>query len=185
MQDASGNYIIPGSSIKGSVRSQIDRILSFKGLTEEVKASVLTDIFGDAKVNGRTGNIRVHDTTIEVPKSGELPITNRIHIDKLTGGVMNSALFNEQKAYGNVEVCVEVLKKSNAERSCGYFLLALRDLAANLYNLGGGYSIGDGMIKTESIEIESEEGVAVIDMLNGVIKDDKHIIDKCIKATEV
>lgn len=184
IQDANGNYIIPGSSIKGSVRSQIERIVQYKGLSEKEGESVIKDIFGESESGGKTGNVRVYDSTIEVPTSKELPRTSRIHIDKLTGGVMNRGLFSEQRAYGNVEVCIDVLDKNNKDRSCGYVVLALRDLANNLFSLGGGYSIGNGMLKTECIEVLSGEHKAVLNMQSNVINDDTGLINRCIKATQ-
>lgn len=184
IQDANGNYIIPGSSIKGSIRNQITRILTYKSYTKEKLDAVIRNIFGEADSGGETGNIRVYDTVIKVPKSNELPRTNRIHIDKLTGGVMNQALFSEQKAFGNINICIDIQKKNDADKSCGYLILALRDLAANLYNLGGGYSVGNGMIKAEELSVQAADATATICVETGEIKDETGLIQKCIKATQ-
>lgn len=183
IQDANGNYIIPGSSLKGSLRSQIERILTYKGIEGDSRKQVITNIFGETESGGKAGNIISYDAVIEIPEGKKLKTNNRIHIDKATGGVMNTGLFNEQRAFGNIGLKIDITGRNNPELSCGYMLMAIRDLAINLYNLGGGYSIGNGMLSIDSIDVETKDGKATLDFKNGEITGDKSIVDRCIKAT--
>ena len=184
MRDANGDYFIPGSSIKGALRNQIERIITYRGDSKEINRKIVAGIFGEAETGGRTGNIRVYDSMIEVPSRGELPVSQRIHIDKFTGGVTNGGLFSEQRAYGTFSICIDIMDKNNPTESCGYLIMAMRDLALNLYNLGGEYSIGNGMIQAETMTVASRSKEAVIDFGNGTVKDDEGIIDECVRATK-
>ena len=183
IQDANGDYFVPGSSIKGTVRNQIERILLYKVSDEGKRKGVITNIFGETESDGKAGNMIAYDARINIPGNAKLTTTNRIHIDKVKGGVMNTGLFSEQRAFGDICIKIDITKRNNPELSCGYLLMALRDLALNLYNLGSGYSIGNGMVEVKSISVSYPGGKAVIDMKSGNVEDNDGIIDKCIRKT--
>lgn len=78
---------------------------------------------------------------------------------------MNTGLFREQAVYGNLRIETAVMnhrsgKKDNpeADRACGILLLAMRDLALGMYNLGSGYSIGRGFLCAESLTVQRADG---------------------------
>lgn len=91
MKNAAGEYIIPGSSLKGAVRSQMERIASWMGCEE-----VIQETFGcaaEADGRGSTGNIAFFDTVVGRAADNDMAaVRHRIHIDKFTGGVMERAL---------------------------------------------------------------------------------------------
>jgi len=183
IQDAKSNYIVPGSSLKGAVRNQIERMLDYKGLSGERKNRVITEIFGESEAGGKAGNVICYDARISIPDGMSPNVTNRIHIDKITGGVMNTGLFNELSVFGDIEIGIDITERNNPELSCGFMIMAIRDLALNIYNLGSEYSIGNGMLIIEKILIESKHGSVELDIKENRISDDIGIVRRCIKAT--
>lgn len=182
IQNAKKDYIVPGSSFKGAVRSQMEMIASYLGIQE-----IISDTFGTPKEKGqkgKNGNIRFFDTVIgEQEKNDQNRIRHRIHIDKFTGGVMHSGLFSEKNAFGDVEFRIEVLNRNYPERTCGLLLLALRDMAVGMLSVGGGRNVGKGFIAIEKIMIESKDGTwAKITFPDKKINDDSRIIQRCLNA---
>lgn len=141
-------YILPASSVKGVVRSQIEKIAAFMDMGEDC----VTELFGkeaDAE-NGKAGKLRFYDSVIGQSKKNEnASLQHRLHIDKFTGGVMYGGLFTERPAYGDVTICVDIEK--NSDWACGLVLMALRDIAVGIRPLGSGSSIGRGYLEGSSI----------------------------------
>ena len=193
IQNAEGDYIIPGSSLKGSVRNRAESIAAYlerTGKTSARSEQLILDAFGgrrkDADKNdrdtGRRGNLYFMDTVVGDREANEkAPLQHRIHIDKLTGGVMYGGKFSQKNVFGEMTIRVRVMDENDPDRSCGLLLMALRDLMAGLYNLGSGYSIGKGFLEIDSIEILDAEGHKAVLARSG-IQDDSGLIDRCMKA---
>ncbi len=182
IQNAKKDYIVPGSSLKGTIRSRMEMIASYLKDQE-----IISDTFGIPEgkgQKGKTGNIRFFDTVIgERKKNDRNMIRHRIHIDKFTGGVMHSGLFSEKNVFGDAEFRVDILNKNYPERTCGLLLLALRDMAVGMVSVGGGRNVGKGFIKIEKIMIESKNGtLAKINFPDKQIHDDSGIIERCLNA---
>ncbi len=143
------DYILPGSSVKGAVRSQIEKIASYMGLKE----SCVQKIFGtgaDDRQEGSRGKIRFYDCVIGESEDNDLVrIQHRIHIDKFTGGVMYGGLFSEKPAYGELTLRVDL--EEEMDQAGGLLLLALRDLALGIFPLGSGSSIGRGYLDGDTL----------------------------------
>lgn len=148
--------VLPGSSIKGAVRKQAEEIAARLG----VRDTLITAIFGniaDPKAEPKAARAVFSDAKLENTKSKE---THRIRIDRFTGGVMPKALINEEPLGTDVTFTVTLPKADKA--ACGLLLYALRDLAAGLYSLGSGASIGRGrltkaVITAGSMKLEFDE----------------------------
>lgn len=184
IQNAKMDYIIPGSSLKGVIRSQMERIASYL-LVEDI----IGDTFGipaEKGKEGKGGNIRFLDTIIGTKEKNDTNrMTHHIHIDKFTGGVMHGGLFTEKNAYGAVTFRIKILDKNQPERTCGLLLLALRDLAAGMVSIGSGRNVGKGFIEVEKLKIKSSDGTqASIIIKTGFFKDKKEIIKKCLSAVK-
>lgn len=189
MMNAGGMYIIPGSSVKGAVRAQIERIAGYLENTHEMRKSptrepknneggfdkkqLLNELFGRVgkkKDTGSAGNVRFYDVLVgKVPEHAQEVISNRIHIDRFTGGVMNTGLFREQAVYGSLQIKAAVMNRGSgreaspeADRACGILVLALRDLALGMYNLGSGYSIGRGFLLADSLTVRRADGAEAV-----------------------
>ncbi|MDO4340914.1 MAG: RAMP superfamily CRISPR-associated protein [Eubacteriales bacterium] len=173
IKNAKEEYIIPGSSFKGTVRSQMEKIAEYMGAQ-----TVIEDTFGVSgkkNTDGRAGNIIFYDTIIGDKKvNEEMAIAHRIHIDKFTGGVFNKGLFSEKNAVGKVEFMIDIKDRNNPDATLGILLLAMRDMAIGMMSVGNGFSTGKGMIAVENISIE-KGGDAAKAVLN--FKDGKKIDD--------
>ena len=180
IQNMKEDYIIPGSSLKGAVRGQMERIASYLQVED-----IIGDTFGipaERGKEGKGGNIRFFDTIIGTKeKNDSNRMTHRIHIDKFTGGVMHGGLFTEKNAYGAVTFRIKILDKNQPERSCGLLLLALRDLAAGMVSIGSGRNVGKGFIDVCELKIKSSNGArASISFKTKSFKDEKGIVKKCL-----
>jgi CRISPR/Cas system CSM-associated protein Csm3 (group 7 of RAMP superfamily) len=87
----------------------------------------------------------------------------RIHINKLSGGVMDKALFSEMPVSGKATIRISINKWNTKEQeqnlaTLGLMLYAVRDLAIGAFSLGGNSSVGRGFVRVNCIEI-ADDGV--------------------------
>lgn len=184
IKNAGGEYIIPGSSLKGAIRSQMERIAAYLGCEEAIQ-----DTFGsraEAGGRGTTGNISFFDTVVGKAADNDMAaIRHRIHIDKFTGGVMERALFSEKNVSGEMKLHIVISDKNAPDRSCALLLLALRDLAIGTMSLGGGYNIGKGMVEVDTITITEKNGAeAVIDYKAKKQVDESGLIERIMVSLQ-
>ncbi len=182
IQNAARDYIVPGSSFKGSIRSQMEKIAAYLQVP-----GVIENAFGIAESRdekGKSGNLYFFDTVVGNREENDLNrITHRIHIDKFTGGVMNGSLFSEKNVFGNMEIRMRILKRNKPDSTCGLLLLALRDMAVGMVSVGSGRNVGKGFIQVEQLVIKSEDGAqAQIIFPEHKIYDPSGIFDKCLSA---
>ncbi len=184
MKNAAGRYIVPGSSLKGTLRNRMTYIADYLG-----KKEMIPDIFGAAgkkESRGSRGILQVRDIVMSEDTS---PFHQyRIHIDKFTGGVMNGALFSEKTVSGKVKAQISVEDSEMADAAAGLLILAIRDLSCGLINLGSGYSIGRGFIDADRVVIRSEqdgeEAAICFDGPGKGITDPGKLISRCLKAVQ-
>lgn len=142
--------LLPGSSIKGAVRAHISRIAPFclggdSGLRWE---NFLGRGCEPGRDNGIAGKAWFSDGAFEDTAAAAI---SRIRINRITGGVLNKALFTEQPVTATVKWSITA---PEAERAgCALLLYALRDLGLGLYTLGSGGSIGHGLADWVRVEI--------------------------------
>ena len=185
IRNAAKEYIVPGSSFKGAVRNQMERIASYIG-----NSDIIDETFGktgNPPGEGKAGNIVFYDTVVGNKTDNDMAkIKNRIHIDKFTGGVMHGSLFNEKNVSGKVEFHIAVNNRNNPDSTSGLLLLALRDMAAGVMSVGGGYSVGKGIIDVEQIVIHDfiHGNKAEIEWKSGTITDESEIVSRCIKKVQ-
>lgn len=185
IRNAAKEYIVPGSSFKGAVRNQMEKIASYIGSSD-----IIEEAFGktgNSPNEGKAGNIVFYDTVVGNKADNDMAkIKNRIHIDKFTGGVMHGSLFNEKNVSGKVEFHIGINNRNNPDSTCGLLLLALRDMAAGVMSVGGGYSVGKGIIDVEQIVIHDliHGNKAEIEWKSGTITDESEIVSRCIKKVQ-
>lgn len=178
IRNAAKEYIVPGSSLKGAVRSRMEKIAAY--LEQE---QIIDDTFGDT---GKVGNISFFDAVIGEKETNDLAeIRYRVHIDKFTGGVMTGSLFNEKNVSGKLAFRMTIADKNSPDKSCGLLLLALRDMAIGTMNVGSGYSVGKGIIDVSKILVKKPETEqqACIDFKGGTIENEE-MISACILAAQ-
>lgn len=184
MQNAIGEYIVPGSSFKGSTRNQMEKIAEYLK-----KDSVVIDTFGysgKGEKDSKSGNIVFYDTIIGEKEENDMRLmAHRIRIDKFTGGVFNKGLFSEKNAAGNMEFMIDIKDRNHPDASLGLLILAMRDLAVHMMSVGNGYSTGKGMIAVDEITVEKngKENKAVLSFKDGQkMEDPDGIIAAALKA---
>lgn len=184
IRNAKKEYIVPGSSVKGAVRSRMEQIAEYLGQKDVIK-----DTFGytGSKGNmGKCGNIIFHDITIgDVEQNDMMPSDHRIHIDKFTSGVMHGGLFSEKNTAGKVQIKIRIRDVNHPEKTCGLLILALRDLASGMYNLGSGYNVGKGFLDPEQItvkEMKTHKQAVIKYMQKPVCEDKDQVIASCLKS---
>lgn len=172
------NFIIPGSSFKGIIRSRIETIANYFDNIVEAK-----EIFGDIKTNGKENilsRVFVNEAIVDNRKFNEQVKYNRIKIDKFTGGIRNSALMDNIPVQGNIEFKI-IYKKQNVKEkdyyAIGIISLALRDLGTENLTLGGGNNIGRGRFKASSMTIKDGKEKIEIDFYKKTILNEKKIND--------
>lgn len=166
-------YIIPASSIKGVVRTRMEKICAYKGLDE----CVIDAIFGKSAEkggDGRLGCIRFYDCVVgDIEDNDKMPVQKRIHIDKFTGGVMYAGLFSEKSACGEVCIQVDITEAKDARTQAqarALLLLALRDIGIGATPLGSGSSVGRGFIKGDKLTVcKGAQKEAEIDFGRGAV----------------
>ncbi len=184
IKNLNGEYIIPGSSFKGAVRTRMEMIATYLG-----KENIIDEIFGKAGEDGYAGNIIFRESIVnDESEYNKIENKHRLHIDKFTGGVIDT--FQEKNIAGEVELNVEISKRGNPQLSLGLLLFALRDLACGLVTIGNGYANGKGVILVSNIEIiktTKSNQVATINYTGGQsVNDEYGIIDSSIvKLKEV
>lgn len=177
MRTADGKLLIPATSIKGVLRSQMEKIARFKKLPE----TDIETIFGknaEKEEKGYLGFIHFFDSILD---GGERSAQKRIHIDKFTGGVMYGGLFSETPAYGRLEIRVDLEKDD--KKAAGLLLMSLRDLGLGILPLGSGSSIGRGYISGTVLQIkDGTDIVAKIDLRTKRIEKGAELIQEYVKA---
>lgn len=194
IQNAAGDYIVPGSSFKGNIRSQMKKIAGYLEKKGQIPSavSVMEGAFGrEATVDdtGSSGSLFFEDAVVGDRKVNDrAEISHRIHIDKFTGGTIEKALFSEKDVSGDMTFRVSILNHEACTQFCGLLLLALRDLSIGRLSIGSGASVGKGFIEVDTIEIEDLRkepdhiGKACIHIKSGEIEDQKGLIAACLRA---
>ena len=177
MRTADGRLLIPATSIKGVLRSQMEKIAKFRQLPEtEIEAIFGKNAEKDEK--GFLGCIHFIDAILD---GCERPSQKRIHIDKFTGGVMYGGLFSETPAYGKLRIRVDL--EDENKKAAGLLLMALRDLGLGILPLGSGSSIGRGYISgTELLVKDGTEVIAKINLKSRQIELGADLIAEYVKA---
>ena len=189
IKNGNGDYIVPGSSFKGAVRAQMERIASYLNCVE-----LIEDAFGqksNEKVQGSVGNLYFFDSIVGKQKVNEqMPIAHRIHIDKFTGGVIHGGLFSEKNVTGDMTIRIVIKNNKSTDISdkvCGLLIMALRDLAIGAMSVGGGYSVGKGILSVKKIIIDKNSNPksrSEIDFSQKKIFDETGIIKACLTSVQ-
>jgi CRISPR/Cas system CSM-associated protein Csm3 (group 7 of RAMP superfamily) len=162
--------VIPGSSIKGVLRSQACRILRtvFDGDTDETK-KIVNDLFGDTEQSGRIFVNDVYSTPKDPPSAEDWLSENidamdgitkhedHVAIDRFTGGASDGALYSARPVKGirwdPIRIAVDFSTRSQAAENLLVKLalieLVVRDMERGLVPLGFGTNRGMGEIEIE------------------------------------
>lgn len=152
IKNTDGDYIIPGSSFRGAMRGQMEKIAEYLKCQNLIEQSFGKG--GEPGENGKTGCLMFSDTVIgdRLGNDRSTIVRKRIHIDKFSGGVMHGELFDEKNVFGSVQFKIGITREVS-DGVPGLVILALRDLAIHTFSLGNGYANGKGFINVSNITI--------------------------------
>lgn len=183
-------YLIPGSSFKGVLRSRVERIGNYfdsSKLAKEMFGSINKEENKSKK--GDKGNILsrvfVKESVIDSTELKE-KIYNRIKIDRFTGGVRTGALMNDKPVKGQTQFNLIYRKKGEKDfdnYAIGILTLALRDLGTENLPLGGSNNIGRGRFKADTMYVYDEGNVISIDFNKKTISN-KERLNTYIRAVK-
>lgn len=140
-----GRYSFPGSSIRGVLRTECERIERLTNPEAGAETPWVQSLFGDTDTRHAAGRIRFFDAAVSEPKA---VILDHVAIDRLTGFAADAKLFQEYVLVSpEIVSTLEVrwFPGEEAHRS-GLRLLfqALRELSAGWLWFGGRTSRGCG-----------------------------------------
>ncbi|MRN53121.1 RAMP superfamily CRISPR-associated protein [Paenibacillus monticola] len=171
-RNGDGNYYIPATSIKGLLRHEI-RQLFIRMNKDQSPAGILAaeqlceQLFGSTEQRGKLLMsdmifTKFVEVAIERPKSprddSETPTTLPVYvkIDRLTGGVLSSALKHQNEIQGEAELCLE-LQADDVDPNGHPFLFpilyALRRIGAGKVPIGGRTVIGLGEFSAPEVKV--------------------------------
>ena len=144
-----GEFVIPGTSLKGILRHRVEYICAKFGLGEKF----LNDLTGSIENKSR---LIVAESYVAPKNFVEFEHT-RNKIDRFTGGTLQGTLFTTKPAYQKIsaaptlKIHFEIRNATDSEAGLALFLL--RDLWFGRVALGGEKSIGRGTISGLSAQI--------------------------------
>ncbi len=148
------DYVIPGTSLKGVLRNRATQILTAICQGNEQQATTfINNLMGYVAENQKTARksrLSVDEAYIK-PNQITLNKQTRNRIDRFTGGTITGALFSEealwqtQQDIAPVKIKLKITDATPAE--AGLLLLVLKDLWLGQLPIGGGKSIGRGVLK--------------------------------------
>lgn len=175
IQNAKGDYIIPGSSIKGVIRNRMEMIAEYTG-----HPFLIPYAFGSKSENngnGKPGILKFYDTVVGKTEENDLaPLRSRIWIDKFTGTAMAQKLFREKNISGDLSIHITIKESSFADAVCGLLLMVLRDVASQRVSFGSGRNIGKGYLNIDKVEIQHDKSQScIIDFREKTIDNEEFI----------
>ena len=154
--EENGMSVLPGSAIKGVVRSWAERIVKSSSLPE----SVTDKLFGcsaGARQEGLAGRVRVEDLQLNQAQKCQI---SRIRINRFTGGVIRQGLMTEEPLSTPVRLELSVTQPTGLEGAL--LVYALRDLGLGLYSLGSGWAIGRGVMQADRLTVCQPDGTKAV-----------------------
>lgn len=178
--DGRKDFIIPGSSLKGAFRNRFEMIGNYLGIEPQTVNCVFED----------RSDISFEDAVIRNAKEeGRAVNQPRIHINKLTGSVMDKSLFWEMTIGGKTSIKITVPKNfsrgagMDAKAEIGFLLYILRDIHVGAVTLGSGAGIGRGYMKIGNVRIyDGDETQKLAEFAMDNPSQAGKFADSCVKA---
>ena len=185
------DYVIPGTSWKGFLRSRAFKILlALTGNDLQVAQRKLQEIFGFAndgeKQSGKRSKLLVDETYISTKKLSAMRQT-RNRIDRFTGSTIDSALFCEepvwQQKLDEKTVTLKACLKNCSKAEAGLMLLLLKDLWLGNMNIGSGRGVGRGVLRGMHCQIDYAGNTYTMENKNGfTLTGNKDELEACVQA---
>jgi CRISPR/Cas system CSM-associated protein Csm3 (group 7 of RAMP superfamily) len=184
-------YVIPGTSLKGVLRHQAERIFQLTGKSE-VNQMKLKELMGyaddkkdeEGKQHKQKSNFYVDEVYMKKGIIEKEQSRNRI--DRFTGGTIESALFTtkpiwqEERNEPTVHIHYEIHKCEDWQAGLALFLL--RDLWKGDVAVGGEKAIGRGTLQGIAANIEFNGKMYVMGNNGNVASGDWHELEQYAQA---
>lgn len=196
-------YIISGTSIKGALRARAEHIMKTiadkNGISEEKMNAYINILFGNSyeiELNDETGHKKIK---IDIPSRVLVEEVNlehicsevqsRIKIDRFTGGVINSALFDSLPVFpintsgkeSNIKNFTIIVKNA-LDIDEGLMLLLLKDIWTGNLAVGGEKNIGRGVFKGKWASIKNINNKEInFFKIDDISIDDKKYMEDLVK----
>ena len=178
--------VVPGSSWAGALRHHMKRIcfnllkdtgkFSDRGLLKKnIDSKILNKLFGYVNKDDKTAwASRISFEESEIKNSAHFSYT-RNKIDRFTGGTVDTALFTEKPVWGkpvqerndtcvSLNIRIEPSLSENIDYEIGLLLLGINDLWHGIQPVGGGVSVGRGILAGQNISINSSKKKDIKDL---------------------
>jgi CRISPR/Cas system CSM-associated protein Csm3 (group 7 of RAMP superfamily) len=145
--------VLSGTSLGGALRARALKIANTLGQAKAL--SLIEEMFGKTELASK-----VNVTEQVIQEAVTNLVQNRVSIDRFTGGARDTALFNEQPAFGGGNTLTSIqLQLINPEKyEIGLLLLLLKDLWTSDLPLGGESSVGRGRLKGNNVTLTYRNG---------------------------
>lgn len=185
------DYVIPGTSWKGVLRSKAFKILlALTGNDLQAAQHKLQEIFGFAndgeKQSGKRSKLLVDETYISTKKLSAMRQT-RNRIDRFTGSTIDSALFCEEPVWQQKRdektITLKGCLKNCSKAEAGLMLLLLKDLWLGNMNIGSGRGVGRGVLRGVHCQIDYAGNTYTMENKNGfTLTGNKDELEACVQA---
>lgn len=185
------DYVIPGTSWKGVLRSRAYKILlSLTHDDLQLVQKLIDKLFGfasdGAKSTGKRSKLMVEESYITSNKVKAMTQT-RNRIDRFTGSTIDSALFAEEPVWqqkrDSAAISLRACLKGCTEAEAGLLLLLVKDLWLGNLNIGSGKSIGRGVLLGRHCRIDYAGKTYIMDAADGFsISGDKDELELYVEA---
>lgn len=150
---SNGEYVLPGTSLKGAIRNRALKIL--KTIQNDGAEQRINQLFGIAGKNESGDKIKSLKSRVQVEekviKNAVSELQNRIKIDRFTGGTIKTALFNSMPLWGGNElkesVTVNISIRKYEPWEAALMLQVLKDIWCEDLAIGGEKNVGRGILK--------------------------------------
>ena len=185
MMKSNGQYIIPGTSVKGVLRHQAEEI--FINLKKDLTR--LDDLMGNSKKCGEyeKQKSRLYVDEVKIVDKAIMAVSHtRNKIDRFTGGTMDTALFTTKPLWqmqsGQKALEINFIIQDATESEAGLALFLLKDIWQGKVAFGGEKGIGRGTLKGISAKIEYKGNNWQLNEYGKVTKGNKEELNKFAKA---
>jgi CRISPR/Cas system CSM-associated protein Csm3 (group 7 of RAMP superfamily) len=145
-QNPAGRAVIPGIATSGALKHAIANLAREMGCADKME-TLIRQLFGYLDDKNKAIPPIASRLDINESLAGTKFLTYiRNKVDRFTGGVVPTALFDERACYGGqAKIKLRISKCQDYE--VGMILLALKELKNGIQTIGGGYNIGRGRLK--------------------------------------
>lgn len=146
-----GAAILPGTSVAGVIRTQALRIARLLRDAQQDADLWVDRLFGPrfegqrptGRLRPRASRLRIGEARLEESQPQR---QTRVAIDRFTGGVVDTALFDEQTELGG-RATLRMELRNPEDGELGLVLLVLKDLLGGSLPVGGTSSVGRGVLR--------------------------------------